>query len=88
MSEESFETRFTDLAAFVEGALSTIQGGEMPDLSNMDERVSILCKEVETAGKSAAEQTQPLMASLISKLDELARALSDHQKNTARNAVS
>ncbi len=76
----AFEDRFHELISFVEEALHKVQEDEMPDLSDLDGRVSNLCRDVESAGQEAAESVQPLMADMITKLDELAMVLTEYQQ--------
>ncbi len=77
---EAFEARFQELTAFVEEALDTVQSDSMPDLANLEDRVSGLCQDIETADEDTAAKVQPLMAEMIGKLDTLAQALNDYKE--------
>lgn len=83
MSEEdalqAYGEELRNLIAFVEESLGKVQGGEMPDLGDLDGKVSTLCQNIETAENEIAQQLQPLMGEMIGKLDELAQALSEYQ---------
>ncbi|GJL84387.1 MAG: hypothetical protein DHS20C02_01620 [Micavibrio sp.] len=80
MSDENYEERFHELTTFVEDALTKVKSNEMPDLSNLDERVSGLCSDIEAADDETTARVQPMMAEMIGKLDELALALSEYQQ--------
>ncbi len=77
---ESYEERFHELTVFVEEALVKVLGGEMPDLSRLDGRVVRLCSDIESADPQMQSYVQPLMATMIGRLDELATALNDYQR--------
>ncbi len=77
---ESYEERFHELTVFVEEALVRVRSDEMPDLSRLDGRVAGLCADIETAEPQVQSYVQPLMATMIGKLDELATALNDYQR--------
>ncbi len=78
-SAQEYEERFQELTGFVEDALTKVKGDEMPDLSNLDERVSGLCSDIESADDETTARVQPMMAEMIGKLDELALALTEYQ---------
>lgn len=84
MSEEdiakAFETQFRGLISFVEKSTTEVQDGSMPDLSDLDTKVSSLCSEVEASDKEIAEHVQPLMSEMIAKLDQLAQELNNFQQ--------
>jgi len=83
MSDEdilsAFEQRLQELVSFVDDSLAKLQGNEMPDMADLDVKVSGLCQDIETADSETAQQLQPLMSEMIGKLDELAQALSEFQ---------
>lgn len=85
MSEKSeeakkFEEQFRDLISYIEESTEEINSGKMADLTNMDHKVAALCESVENADTEVARSTQPLMAEMIAKLDQLAQALNDYQQ--------
>lgn len=75
-----FQEQFRDLIDFVEKAIEQVKGGAMPDLSDLDGKVSKLCVAVENADKDIGEAVQPLMSEMIAKLDQLAQELNDYQE--------
>ena len=77
--KESLTQRFDELLAFIDQANSTVLNGKMPDLGNVDKKVALLCKDIEGADPEIAKQTQPMMAQMITKLDELAQSLNEYQ---------
>ena len=80
MSDKNYEEQFHELTSFVEEALEKVKNDEMPDLSNLDERVSSLCGDIETADEDTKARIQPMMATMIGRLDELAQALTAYQQ--------
>lgn len=72
---EKLQARFTHLINFIEQATTETADGSDADLSDLEGQVTQLCTEVKESEPDVAKNMQPLMASLISKLDELEQAL-------------
>lgn len=77
--KESFRNRFDELIAFIDQANNAVLDGKMPDLGNVDKKVALLCRDIESANPEIAKQTQPMMAQMIVKLDALAQSLNEYQ---------
>ncbi len=77
---QNYEERFHELTVFVEEALVKVRNDEMPDLSQLDGRVAGLCADIEAAEPQVQSYVQPLMATMIGRLDELATALNEYQQ--------
>lgn len=74
-----FEDRFQTLIEFVEVSAQQVEGGNMPDLTSLDNDVSVLCQDVESADSETAKAVQPMMSNMIAKLDQLAQVLTRFQ---------
>lgn len=72
---EKIQARFNHLINFIEQANTDTIDGKTADLSDLDKHVNSVCNEVQEAGPDVAKEVQPLMATLISKLDELEQSL-------------
>ncbi len=79
MSDE-LKRRFEDLITYIDKANEDISNGQARKLSALDKTVTALCRDMEDAEKSVANDMQPIMAELISKLDELERNLTEFQQ--------
>ena len=75
----ALEQEFAALTAFVMQASEKISAGIVVDMEEMDQKVTVLCAEVQKAGNDIARQMQEPMAALITGLDQLAQDLSEYQ---------
>lgn len=80
-AQSSLQTRLNDLITFIQGAIDTAHSGKNPNLGDMDMRVAQLCSDIQRAQPSEAKPLQPLMARMISALDELEQLVKDLRNN-------
>ncbi len=73
--------RLQELSTFIEKARDKLQTGEVVDLAHLDDEVSQLCAATLGLKAEDAIQVQPVMADMISKLEEMGIALKDFQNN-------
>lgn len=59
----------------IDECLVQIGRGQPPALGDMEMRAARLCSDIKASGAPTAHALQPAMVQMISKLDELARAL-------------
>lgn len=78
----SLTQRLQDLIVFIDEANASMDRDAVPTLNNLDQKVAKLCMDVEQSPPVIAKQIQPLMAQMITKLDELALKLQDFQTRT------
>ena len=76
----SLTERLQELIEFIEKANHSMDEGAVPSLGNLDQTVALLCSDVEKSEPEIARQAQPLMAQMITKLDELAVKLQNLQQ--------
>lgn len=82
MSEaQNIIQRMNELTQFVSQSNDIIKGGQMVDLTGLDDEVASLCDRTVALHPQEAMQVQPVMAELISKLEELGRTLQQFQNN-------
>ena len=74
-------TKLQDLTHFIEDAQNKLRDGEVLNLSHLDAEVAQLCEETLTLPPQDALKIQPIMGTIISKLEELGVALKDFQTN-------
>ena len=74
-----FTKRFEDLIDFIDASIVEVRGGKMVAMDELESIVAKLCADLEKADAETAKSTQPLMAQMITKLDELAQGLVDFQ---------
>ncbi len=84
MSDE-LKRRFEDLIEYIHKANEDVIGDRVCELTKLDETVAALCRDVGSAEPAVAKDVQPLMAEMISKLDELARNLTEFQQRHEEN---
>lgn len=78
---EDIKTRMQELTSFVIDANNSINGGQMVDLQGLDDEVASLCDRTLALPPQRAAEVQPLMAEMISQLEELGRSLEIFQEN-------
>ncbi|MEM6781597.1 MAG: hypothetical protein AAF569_07015 [Pseudomonadota bacterium] len=78
---QDIKTRMQELTSFVVQANDTINAGQMVDLQGLDDEVASLCDRTLALPPQQAADIQPLMAEMISKLEELGRSLETFQQN-------
>ncbi len=84
MSDE-LKRRFEDLIAYINKANEDVLDGRIGELADLDKDVTALCRDVESSEPALARDMQPLMAEMISKLDELAQNLTEFQQRQKEN---
>lgn len=78
---QDIKTRMQELTSFVIQANDSIQAGQMVDLQGLDDEVASLCDRTLALSPEKAADIQPLMAEMISSLEELGRSLEVFQQN-------
>lgn len=78
---EEIRGRLEELTSFIEEAQSELADGKVINLSHLDDEVSELCEKTLRLPPQEAQQVQPVMGTMISRLEELSVALQDFQKN-------
>lgn len=78
---QDLKQRFEGLIEFISDTNDKIQDGTMTELENLDQDVMALCQDVENSTPEIAKKMQPLMAKVISSLDELAQNITTYQNN-------
>lgn len=74
-----FKKRFDDLIGFIDNSLADVRAGNLVEMESLEKIVATLCADIEKADAETAKDTQPMMAQMITKLDELAQGLLDFQ---------
>lgn len=69
------------LSAFIEEAQVKLGDGEIVNLSHLDSEVETICQEIVKLPPKQAQDVQPVMADMISKLETLGISLQEFQKN-------
>ena len=82
---EQIKSRLEELTSFIEEAQSELADGKVVNLSHLDNEVEELCQQTLSLAPQEAQQVQPVMATMISRLEELSVALQDFQKNLKNN---
>ncbi|HPD82386.1 MAG: hypothetical protein R3D88_02295 [Alphaproteobacteria bacterium] len=85
---DAIVTKLEDLTRFIEEAQDKLREGEVLNLSHLDEEVARLCEETLTLPPQDAARVQPIMGTMISKLEELGMALKDFQTNLQNRSAS
>ena len=81
MSEaEDIKNRMEQLTQFIIEVNEKIKGGDMVDLTGLDDEVASLCDRSVALPPQLAIQMQPLMSEMIAKLEDLSVTLEDFQK--------
>ena len=75
----NFKTRLENITDQIESAQKDLIAGILADLGDMDKDITILCREIEASPPEIAKEMKPLIAGMISELDELAISLSTYQ---------
>lgn len=78
---DDIKQKLDAMTAFIEEALEKLQKGEVLNLAHLDQEVSVLCEETLSLPPQEAQKIQPVMAHMISRLEELGVALKDFQNN-------
>lgn len=63
----------------IDNAIAALPDGEIGDLQELDRNVSDLCNRLENAPRDIAQESEPLMSQMISRLEELEQKLRSHQ---------
>jgi len=69
------------LSAFIEDAQIKLGEGKVLNLSHLDSEVETVCQEIVKLPPKQAQDVQPVMADMISKLETLGISLQEFQKN-------
>ncbi len=77
---DDLKRRFEDLIEYINKANEDVLNNRIRKLADLDQTVTTLCHDVEAAEPVVAKDIQPLMAEMISKLDELAQNLTEFQQ--------
>lgn len=81
---QDISIRMQDLIHFIEDASESVRSGVMTDLQGLDEEVASLCDRTISLPPEQALEVQPLMAEMISRLEDLGRALKEFQDQHAK----
>lgn len=68
------------LSAFIEEAQIKLGDGEIINLSHLDGEVETVCQQIVKLPSKQAQDVQPIMADMISKLETLGISLQEFQK--------
>lgn len=63
----------------IDEAIAALPDGEIGNLQELDRNVSDLCNRLENAPRETAQESEPLMSRMISRLEELEQKLRAHQ---------
>jgi len=74
------QERIETMIDFVVEAEQKAQNDEIADLKTLDGDITDLCNDVTSAEPETAKELQPVMATLISRLDDLATGLKECKK--------
>ena len=77
--KEQIETRLTEITAFIIESTEKVEGGEMVDLSGLDDEIASLCERTVALPPEMAQAVQPTMAEMIAQLEKLGAALKNYQ---------
>lgn len=80
-SVEQISNRLQELVSFIENAQEQLSGGQVVNLSHLDDEVAEICEHTLQLKPEEAAQIQPVMADMITKLEELGIALQQFQAN-------
>ena len=80
-SAEEISNKLKGLISFIENAQEELKGGKVVDLSHLDGEVARICEDTLRLKPEEANNVQPIMAEMISKLETLGIALQEFQKN-------
>jgi hypothetical protein len=72
---ENLRTRFETLIEAIDKANEYARQGHVAPLHHLDDAVQILCRDLKQANPIMAQEVEPLMAKMISGLDELEQNL-------------
>ena len=64
--------RLQDLIRFIDESHISMDNGSVPPIKNIEAQVVQICVEAEKSPPEIAKQAQPLIAQMITRLDELA----------------
>ena len=78
---EQIAVRLQELTSFIQNAKEKLGNGEVVDLAHLDGEVEQICEQALKLKPEEALNVQPVMAEMISKLEELGLALKDFQDN-------
>lgn len=78
---EQISARLQELTSTIEQAQQKLGQGEFVDLSHLDHEVGQLCDQVIRLKAEEAAKVQPVMGTMISKLEEFGMALKAFQNN-------
>lgn len=78
---EQIAARLQELSSFIEDAQTKLNKGEVVNLSHLDGEVEQICEQALKLKPELALKVQPIMATMISRLEELGLALKDFQSN-------
>lgn len=76
---DAIVTKLQDMTQFIEQAQEKLKKGDVINLSHLDGEVAQLCDETLKLPPQEAMKVQPIMAKMISRLEELGLALKDFQ---------
>lgn len=76
---ENLTQRLNDLIQHIEKTKILLANGEVTPVNNLDQTIASLCADIEQSTPKVAKSVQPLMAQMITKLDELALIIQDAQ---------
>ncbi len=76
---EELQNRLDNMIEFVDQATEQVESGTLANLGTLDKDVSQLCNDVESSSPEVAQAVSNKMAEMVSKLEDLAKALNDYQ---------
>ena len=78
-SAQEISSQLKELVSFIENAHEQLSSGTVVDLSRLDDEVARICEETLQLSPEEANNVQPAMAEMISKLEALGVALKEFQ---------
>ncbi|MCB1531617.1 MAG: hypothetical protein KDJ35_01995 [Alphaproteobacteria bacterium] len=82
--KDALTDRLNALIQYIEDATHTLNGGQIPLVNDLDQKVAKLCMDVEQGSTETAKEIKPLMGKMIIKLDELAARLQEMKDKTPK----
>lgn len=74
---DDFKVELDQLVEYINDEKNKIINGEERDLSGLDNKVDLLCQQIEEADAAVAQAAEPYMADMITALESLAEVLKE-----------
>lgn len=75
MNKDQIIARLTQTIDTINQAQNDVAAGKVKDLSFMDKDVAVICNDIMKLSPDEAAQVQPIMADMITRLEQLAGSL-------------